>query len=141
MKITKLLVVLFLSSVSVFADTSTVKLRKLEFKTVDVFVQSSPTAVHLQYSDVVRQVLLSPSQGGSTADQLVKVVETWEPIKKDIDAGKKETLLTDEAYQTLLNKVNTMSWSPPVEVATAMVDFIKYVRGLKEEDFDASPKK
>jgi hypothetical protein len=127
------------------SDPATVKLRALELK--DITVQASDPAgktvdVPVHYLDLVRQVLLSPPPQGNTTDEQVKSWEAWEPIKKAVDAGQHRILLPDADYQFLLTRLNAFHWGGTPELQGPIATFIKYIRGLKEEDFPVSdPKK
>lgn len=121
------------------ADSTTIKLRRLELKSVPVKVQGQDKPVPFLYADAIKQVMLTTSTRGTSADELVSIIGVWLPIKKDIEAGKKELRLDQPAYDVVLRKVNSMEWAPPPDFAEVVAGFISYVRGLKEEEFDATP--
>lgn len=136
---------LLLSVVSIDAADAapTVKLRSLELKELTVeATDASGKAIQIpvRYAELVRQVLLTPPASGNSTDDVVKAFEVWEPIKKVIDAKGTKILLSDADYQFLLTRLNGFHWGGIPEIQGSIADFIKYVRGLKEEEFAATPK-
>lgn len=120
-----------------------IKLRAVEFRTVAVAYAApdgKTASFDLRYTDLIRQVLLEPARGGASADDVVKTVEVWAPIKRAIEAKEPRVLLNDADYQFLLNKLNVFPWAPVPEGAEAVAEFISYIRGIKEAEFEAKPK-
>lgn len=128
-----------LSSAVFAADSTTIKLRRLELKSVPVKIAGLDKPATFLYADAIKQVMLTTSTRGTSADELVTIIGVWLPIKKDIEDGKKELRLDQPAYDVVLRKVNSMEWAPPPDYAEVVAAFISYVRGLKEEDFQATP--
>lgn len=143
MKTSRFLLVLLAAIVGPTTATAaeTVKLRALELRSSAVAFAGEDgrsTQIELHYADVLRQVMLAPAQGGASADDLLKTLEVWTPIKRAIETKSKRVLLTDAEYQFVVAKVNAFRWSPRPEAVEFLVSFIAYVRGLKEEEFAAS---
>jgi hypothetical protein len=130
-----------LSAIAADNPATTVKLRRLELKTVNITVTGQKEPVAVKYADLIRQVLLQSPQQGEKADELEKVLSVWAPIKKAIAAGDSEVRLNDADYQVLLDHLNGFNWSPLPDAAEAVGDFVTYVRGLAPTDFTATPAK
>jgi hypothetical protein len=133
---------LVLAAVAAFASASaeTVKLRAIEFRSVAISgpgPDGKPVSVDLRYSDMLRQILLSPSPNGSSADDVMRTVEVWTPIKRAIEAKEQRVLLNAADYDFVLTKLNAFRWSPMPEAAEAVAGFIAYLRGIKEQEFNA----
>lgn len=139
MKPSKMIILIAAVTTAAFAaePAATVKLRRLELKTIHI--EAAGHSVPFSYADAVKSVMLTTGPRGTNADDLVKTIEAWEPMKKDIEGGKPALLLDEPAYDTLIRKINDMAWAPNPDIAEAVANFISYVRGLKEEDFDATP--
>jgi hypothetical protein len=122
----------------------TIKARALELREVTI-TATDPTGktgqLLISYAALVRLVLLTPPPNGHNADDVVKAIEVWEPIKKVIDAHGKQVLLSDADYQFLLARLNAFPWGGTPDTQQAIADFITYVRGLQEQDYAATPAK
>lgn len=141
MKLRLLLALLLAPCALLHADS--VRLRPVEFRTVAVayVAEGKPATFDLRYADLLRQVVLSPSPGGASADEVVKTVELWAPFKRAIEAGEPRVLLNEADYQALLVKLNAFRWSPQPDLAETVAQFIAYARGIPATDFEASPAK
>jgi hypothetical protein len=138
----------FATALTVSASPEAVKLRSLELKevTVSMTIQSSDgsvkaTQVTVKYSDLLRQVLLTPPQNGNSSDDQVKMIEVWLPIKKVIDEKGHRLLLSDVDYQFLVSRLNGFRWGGVPDMQETVAGFISYIRGLKEEEFPIEGKK
>ena len=128
------------------ADSATVKLRTIELKTETVQVTAqnpdgSPKIVPIEvrYADYLKQVVLTPPAQGNSSEDVVRQIEVWEPIKKVIDSKGSKVLLNDADYQFVIQKLSAFKWGGSPDFQESIAGFVKYVRGVKEETFKATP--
>ena len=139
MKLSYLLAFAIAATTAFAADT--VKLRALDLKTVVIHVTGQDgknTSIDVKYADLLKQVVTAPNPQGLSSDDVIKLVTQWVPLKEQIEANPKRILLTQAQYDLVTEKLNTFKWSPVNgEASEKIAEFIQYIRGLKETEFDA----
>jgi hypothetical protein len=118
------------------------KLRRLELK---LFPVPGVPNLTFTYDTILREVLTAPIQTGQgavglTSDELATSVACLLKLREAKEKEQPDVKLTDEEYKFLLNRLNLFRWSFNLsDVVPLALDLVKYVRELKEEDFDVTP--
>jgi hypothetical protein len=111
------------------------KLRRFELRT---------PRPDLPYDQILKEITLSPLPGttGISNAELADAVAIQGKIREAKEKGQKEILLTQADYDYIMKHLEPFRWGfRDVDMAPVALEFLAYVRGLKEEDFDITPAK
>jgi hypothetical protein len=121
------------------------KLRKFEFKSVpisdEVWNESKGEMITVvegtfHYRDIIRQILNSPGRQGSMgSEEVMKSVMIYGKVKEAISKSSDCVLLDGEEYEYLKSRMEQFPWARSHKT---IGEFITYVRGLTESDYDAT---